>query len=57
MNGESGLKSYCHALPIITDRFRGKQSRGFYPYTAKKDASLKKIIGFVFDSPLRRLLG
>ncbi len=57
VNGESGLKSYCHALPILTDRFGGKQSRRFYPYSAKKDAGLKRIIGLVFDGPLRRLLG
>ncbi len=57
VNGESGLKSYCHALPILTDRLGGAQSRSFYPYSAKKDARLKKIIGLVFDGPLRRLLG
>lgn len=57
VNGASGLKSYSHALPILTDRLGGKQSRSFYPYTAKKDASLKRIIGLVFDGPLRRLLG
>ena len=57
VNGESGLKSYCHTMPIITDRFGGKQSRSFYPYTAKKDATLKRIISWVFDGPLRRLLG
>jgi len=57
VNGESGLKSYCHALPILTDRFGGKQSRSFYPYSAKKDASLKRLIGLIFDGPLRRFLG
>jgi succinate-semialdehyde dehydrogenase/glutarate-semialdehyde dehydrogenase len=57
VNGESGLKSYCHTFPIITDRFGGKQSRSFYPYGAKKDASLKRIISLVFDGPLRRFLG
>jgi acyl-CoA reductase-like NAD-dependent aldehyde dehydrogenase len=57
VNGESGLKSYCHVLPIITDRFGGKQARSFYPYTAKKDASLKRIISWVYGGPLRRLLG
>jgi acyl-CoA reductase-like NAD-dependent aldehyde dehydrogenase len=57
VNGESGLKSYCHALPIITDRFGGRQSRSFYPYSAKKDQGMKKVIGWVFGGPLRRLLG
>jgi succinate-semialdehyde dehydrogenase/glutarate-semialdehyde dehydrogenase len=57
VNGESGLKSYCQPLPIITDRFGGKQARSFYPYTARKDAGLRRIIRLVFDSPLRRLLG
>ncbi len=57
VNGQSGLRTYCHTLPIVTDRFGGKQVRSFYPYTAKKDASLKRIIRLVFDGPLRRLLG
>jgi succinate-semialdehyde dehydrogenase/glutarate-semialdehyde dehydrogenase len=57
VNGESGLKSYCHALPILTDRFGGKQARSFYPYSSKKDAGLKRVISLVFDSPLRRFLG
>jgi succinate-semialdehyde dehydrogenase/glutarate-semialdehyde dehydrogenase len=57
VNGENGLKSYCHALPIITDRFGGRQSRSFYPYTVKKDAGLQRIIRMVFTSPLRRILG
>ncbi len=57
VNGEHGLKSYCHAMPIITDRFGGRQARGFYPYNAKKDAGLRRVIRMVFDSPLRRFLG
>lgn len=57
VNGQSGLRTYCHTMPIVTDRFGGKQVRSFYPYTAKKDASLKRIIRLVFDGPLRRLLG
>ncbi len=57
VNGESGLKSYCHALPILSDRFGGKQARSFYPYTASRDAALDRLVRWVFDSPLRRFLG
>ena len=56
VNGEGGLRSYCHVMPILTDRFGGKQSRSFYPYSAKKDAGLKRAINLVFGGPLRRLL-
>ena len=56
VNGESGLKSYCHALPILSDRFGGKAARSFYPYSAKKDDGLRRVISWVFDGPLRRFL-
>jgi succinate-semialdehyde dehydrogenase/glutarate-semialdehyde dehydrogenase len=56
VNGEQGVKGYCHTMPVIVDRFGGKQVRGTYPFTAKKDATLRKIIGFLFGSRIGRLL-
>ena len=57
VNGEAGLAGYCHALPILSDRFGGRQSRSFYPYSAKKDAGIRRVIGMIFGGPLRRFLG
>ena len=56
INGENGLRGYCHTLPVITDRFGGKQSRSFYPFSAKKDDMTLKMARMLFDSPLGRLL-
>jgi len=56
VNGEKGLLGYCHALPVITDRFGGKNSRAFYPFTAKRDDATLKMARILFDSPLSRLL-
>ncbi len=57
VNGDGGLKGYCHAMPILVDRFGGRQLRTFYPYSARKDAGLQRLIRLAFDGPLRRLLG
>ncbi len=57
VNGDGGLKGYCHVMPILADRFGGKQLRTFYPYSARKDAGLQRLIRLVYDGPLRRLIG
>jgi len=56
VNGEVGLKAYCHALPVIEDRFGGRQARNFYPYTVKKDQGLQKLIRMLYGTPLGRWL-
>jgi succinate-semialdehyde dehydrogenase/glutarate-semialdehyde dehydrogenase len=57
VNGELGLRGYCHAQPVLIDRFGGKEVQGGYPYTAKNLAGMKKFARILFGSPLRRLLG
>jgi succinate-semialdehyde dehydrogenase/glutarate-semialdehyde dehydrogenase len=57
VNGELGLRGYCHAHPVLIDRFGGKEVQGGYPYTAKNLAGMKKFARILFGSPLRRLLG
>jgi acyl-CoA reductase-like NAD-dependent aldehyde dehydrogenase len=54
VNGESGLRSFCHAQPILTDRFGLKEEMVWYPYTAKKRKSLQGAIRWVFGKLLRR---
>lgn len=56
VNGEVGLKGYCHALPILIDRFGGKELPAGYPYSAKKAKQLKQVMQFLWGSRLARKL-
>jgi succinate-semialdehyde dehydrogenase/glutarate-semialdehyde dehydrogenase len=57
VNGEMGLKSNCHALPIIVNRFGGKKVHRGYPYRRKSEDSLQRLIRIVWGSRLGRWLG
>jgi succinate-semialdehyde dehydrogenase/glutarate-semialdehyde dehydrogenase len=52
VNGETGLRGYCHALPIVIDRFGTKEEHVWYPYTADKEKTLQKIIRWVWGTPI-----
>ncbi len=54
VNGEAGLKGYCHAMPIVIDRFGGKNLPGAYPHTAAKINSTKKLMNFLWKNPIGR---
>jgi acyl-CoA reductase-like NAD-dependent aldehyde dehydrogenase len=54
VNGETGLRGYCHALPIVIDRFGARSEHVWYPYTAEKELLLQKIIRWVWGTPLGR---
>ena len=56
VNGETGLKGYCHAAPILVDRFGGKQTADRYPYTRKKDDGLQKLMRLQWGTALGRWL-
>ncbi|MDE0884431.1 MAG: aldehyde dehydrogenase family protein [Myxococcota bacterium] len=56
VNGETGLRGYCHAEPILVDRRGGKMSEGRYPYSVKSDAGLQKFIQFLWGTSLGRWL-
>jgi succinate-semialdehyde dehydrogenase/glutarate-semialdehyde dehydrogenase len=56
VNGEVGLRGYCHAHPMIVDRFGGKKVQGGYPYTAKDLAGMKKFANLLWGTPLGRWL-
>jgi succinate-semialdehyde dehydrogenase/glutarate-semialdehyde dehydrogenase len=56
INGVNGLRGYCHQLPVIVDRFKGKNSRSFYPFSTKKDEMLQRIIRYLFGTSLGRWL-
>lgn len=56
VNGEAGLRGYCYATPIISDRFNLKEEHVWYPYTAKKTQILRNIMKWVWGTPLGKLL-
>jgi len=54
VNGELGIRGYCHLHPIITDTT--KKAQGGYPYTIEKAEGLQKLVKTVFGNRwLRRL--
>ena len=57
VNGDAGLRGYCHAVPVLFDRFGAKAEEVWYPYTADKGKLLQKIIRWVWGTPLGDLLG
>ena len=57
VNGEASVRGYCHALPILIDRFGGRQARDSYPYSFGRDAGMQRLIRFLYGTPLGRWLG
>ena len=54
VNGEIGIRGYCHVHPIIVDT--SKKAQGGYPYTEESAAGLQKVVRTVFGNRfLRRL--
>jgi succinate-semialdehyde dehydrogenase/glutarate-semialdehyde dehydrogenase len=56
VNGETGLRGYCHAEPIIVDRRGGKMSADRYPYSAKTDAGMQKFMKLLWGTGIGRWL-
>jgi succinate-semialdehyde dehydrogenase/glutarate-semialdehyde dehydrogenase len=56
VNGEVGLKSYCHAQSILVDRFGSKREALWYPYTNRKLGMLQRLLRFVWGTSLGRWL-
>jgi acyl-CoA reductase-like NAD-dependent aldehyde dehydrogenase len=54
VNGDIGLKGYCHIKPVLTDRFGGKQTAGMYPCSQKKDVGFQKFMRFLWGTPVGR---
>jgi acyl-CoA reductase-like NAD-dependent aldehyde dehydrogenase len=56
VNGKKGLRSYCHEMPIVIDRFGGKMQNA-YPYSEKSAQGMKKLMDFLWlKTPLGRWL-
>jgi acyl-CoA reductase-like NAD-dependent aldehyde dehydrogenase len=57
VNGELGLKSYCHVQSVVLPRLRGKRELLWYPYDAKSLALVRRALRLLYRSPLGKLLG
>jgi succinate-semialdehyde dehydrogenase/glutarate-semialdehyde dehydrogenase len=57
VNGELGLKSYCHVQSIVLPRLRPKREMLWYPYRTADAARLKSLLKLLYRSPLAKLLG
>lgn len=55
VNGEIGLRSFCHAQSILIDRFGAAREILWYPYTARKLALVRRALRLLFGTPLGRL--
>ena len=56
VNGDSGLRGFCHAQSIMSDRFGAKTEFLWYPYSGKKLAWLRRALRWVWGTPLGRLI-
>lgn len=56
VNGEVGLRGYCHAMPVVIDRFGGKELPSAYPYSRKKAEGMRKLMNFLWGTPIGRWL-
>jgi succinate-semialdehyde dehydrogenase/glutarate-semialdehyde dehydrogenase len=56
VNGPKGIRGYCHELPILVDRFGGRQVQGGYPYRLKAVEGMKRFLRIFFGTPLGRWL-
>jgi succinate-semialdehyde dehydrogenase/glutarate-semialdehyde dehydrogenase len=54
VNGEAGLLGYCHAQSIVVDRLGSRSEFLWFPYTARKLKRLRRLLRFVWGTPLGR---
>ena len=52
VNGEVGMRGYCHAVPIIIERFGGKKLPAGYPHSEKKVKGMKQFMRLLWGTPL-----
>ena len=56
VNGQSGIRGYCHAQPITADRKGKGKIQGGYPYSRKSEDGMQKFIRIWFGTRLARWL-
>lgn len=55
VNGQVGIRGYCHVHPVIVDTTK-KKAQGGYPYTPESAEGLKKMVKTVFGNRILRKL-
>ncbi len=56
VNGETGLRSYCHAQTILVDRVGSVSEFLWFPYRASKGRRFEQLTKLLWRTPLGRLL-
>jgi len=56
VNGDVGLRSYCHAQSIVIDRLGSKNEFLWFPYTARMGRWLGRILRLLWGTRLARFL-
>jgi acyl-CoA reductase-like NAD-dependent aldehyde dehydrogenase len=56
VNGEMGLRSYCHTQSIVVNRLGGRTEPLWYPHSASKLSRMKRRMRFIWGTSLGRLL-
>jgi len=56
VNGEMGLRSYCHTQSIVVDRLGGRSEPLWYPYSERKLSMIKRLMRFLWGTSLGRWL-
>ena len=56
VNGPTGIRGYCHLLPISADKKGKGPIQGGYPYTRKAEDGMQKFIRIYFGTRLARWL-
>jgi succinate-semialdehyde dehydrogenase/glutarate-semialdehyde dehydrogenase len=56
VNGELGLKGFCHTRSIVIDRLGGKSEPTWFPYSARKTNTLTRVLRVLWGTSLGRFL-
>jgi acyl-CoA reductase-like NAD-dependent aldehyde dehydrogenase len=56
VNGELGLKGFCHTRSIVIDRLGGKTEPTWFPYSARKTNTLRRVLRALWGTSLGRFL-
>jgi succinate-semialdehyde dehydrogenase/glutarate-semialdehyde dehydrogenase len=56
VNGEQGIRGYCHPHPILSDKKGKGPIQGGYPYTKRSEQGMQKFIRILWGTPLGRWL-
>ena len=56
VNGEVGLRSYCHTQSVVIDRFGGRSEAMWFPYSLRKQQLIQRMMRLLWGTSLGRWL-